>query len=39
MDHQVHFLLDLEDELDLSEILGPFQAKDPGGEKRFDLKI
>ena len=31
-DHQVYFLLDLVDELDLSAILIPAQAKDPRGE-------
>ena len=31
-DHQVYFLLDLVDELDLSEIMIPAQAKDPRGE-------
>ena len=35
-DHQVYFLLDLVDELDLSEILIPTQTKDPHGEKGFD---
>jgi hypothetical protein len=35
-DHQVYFLLDLMDELGLSEILTPAQAKDPRGEKGFD---
>ena len=35
-DHQVYFLLDLVDELDLSAILIPAQAKDPRGEKGFD---
>jgi transposase len=35
-DHQVYFLLDLVDKLDLSEILIPAQAKDPRGEKGFD---
>jgi hypothetical protein len=34
-DHQVYFLLDLVDELDLSEILIPAQAKDPCGEHLF----
>ena len=33
-DHQVYFLLDLVDELDLSAIVIPAQAKDPRGEKR-----
>ena len=35
-DHQVYFLLDLVEELDLSEILIPAQAKDPRGEKGYD---
>ena len=38
-DHQVYFLLDLVDELDLSEILLPAQAKDPRGEKGFDPRM
>jgi transposase len=38
-DHQVYFLLDLVDELDLSEILVPAQAKDPRGEKGFDPRM
>ncbi|TVS02139.1 MAG: transposase, partial [Cyanobium sp. PLM2.Bin73] len=38
-DHQVYFLLDLVDELDLSEILIPPQAKDSRGEKGFDPRI
>ncbi|MBM5823519.1 MAG: IS1182 family transposase [Cyanobacteria bacterium K_Offshore_surface_m2_011] len=38
-DHQVYFLLDLGDELDLSEILIPAQAKDPRGEKGFDPRM
>jgi transposase len=38
-DHQVYFLLDLIDELDLSEILIPAQAKDPRGEKGFDPRM
>jgi transposase len=38
-DHQVYLLLDLVDELDLSEILIPAQAKDPRGEKRFDPRM
>ena len=38
-DHQVYFLLDLVDELDLSEILIPVQAKDPRGEKGFDPRM
>jgi transposase len=35
-DHQVYFLLDLVDELDDSQILGPAEANDPRGEKGFD---
>ena len=38
-DHQVYFLLDLVEELDLSEILTPAQAKDPRGEKGFDPRM
>jgi transposase len=38
-DHQVYFLLDLVDELDLSQILGPAEAKDPRGEKGFDPRM
>jgi transposase len=38
-DHQLYFLLDLVDELDLSEILIPAQAKDPRGEKGFDPRM
>ena len=38
-DHQVYLLLDLVDELDLSEILIPAQAKDPRGEKGFDPRM
>ena len=38
-DHQVPFLLDLADELDLSAIVIPAQAKDPGSEKGFDLPM
>jgi transposase len=38
-DHQVYFLLDLIDELDLSAILIPAQAKDPRGEKGFDPRM
>ena len=37
--HQVYFFLDLVDELDLSEVLIPAQAKDPRGEKGFDTRI
>jgi hypothetical protein len=35
-DHQVCFLLDLVDELDLSQVLIPAHAKDPRGERGFD---
>ena len=35
-DHQVFFLLDLVDELDLSAIVIPSQSKDPRGEGGFD---
>jgi transposase len=38
-DHQVYFLLDLIDELDLSAILIPAKAKDPRGEKGFDPRM
>ena len=38
-DHQAYFLLDLVDELDLSEILIPAQSKDPRGEKGFDPRM
>jgi len=38
-DHQVYFLLDLVEELDLSEILIPAQAKDPRGEKGYDPQM
>jgi hypothetical protein len=38
-DHQVYFLLDLVDGLDLSAILGPAEAKDPRGHKGFDPRI
>ena len=38
-DHQVYVLLDLVDELYLSEILIPAQAKDPRGEKGFDPRM
>ncbi len=38
-DHQVYFLLDLVDELDLSAILIPAQNKDPRGEKGFDPRM
>jgi len=35
----VYFLLDLVDELDLSDILIPAQAKDPRGKKGFDPRM
>ncbi|QPN59303.1 transposase [Synechococcus sp. CBW1002] len=35
----MYFLLDLVDELDLSAILVPAQAKDPRGEKGFDPRM
>ena len=38
-DHQVYFLLYLVDELNLSEILIPAQAKYPRGEKGFDPRM
>ena len=38
-DHQVYFLLDLVDELDLSQVLLPAQSKDPRGEKGFDPRM
>ncbi len=38
-DHQVQFLLDLMDELDLSAIVIPAQSKDPRGEKGFDPRM
>ena len=38
-DHQVYFLLDLVNELDLAAILIPAQAKDPRGEKGFDPRM
>jgi transposase len=38
-DHQAYFLLDLVDELDLSEVLIPAQVKDPRGEKGFDPRM
>ncbi len=37
--HQAYFLLDLIDELDLSPILIPAQAKDPRVEKGFDPRM
>jgi hypothetical protein len=38
-DRQVSSLLDLVEELDLSEFLIPAQIKDPRGEKGFDAMI
>ena len=38
-DHQVYSLLELVDELDLSAILIPAQAKDPRDEKGFDPRM
>jgi hypothetical protein len=38
-DHQVDFLLDLVDELDLSAIVIQAQSKDPRGEKGFDPRM
>jgi transposase len=38
-DHQVYFLLDLVDELDLSQIVIPAQSNDPRGEKGFDPRM
>ena len=38
-DHQVYFLLDLVDELDLSAILIPAQAKDPHGKWRLPAEL
>jgi transposase len=38
-DHQVYFLLDLVDVLDLSAIVIAAQAKDPRGEKGFDPRM
>jgi hypothetical protein len=38
-DHQVYFLPDLIDELDLSVILIPAEAKDPRGEKGFNPRM
>ena len=34
-DHQVYVLLDLVDELDLSQVVIPAQSKDPRGERGF----
>lgn len=38
-DHQMYFLLDLLDALDLSAILIFTQAKDPRGDKGFDPRM
>lgn len=38
-DHRMYVLLDLVNELDLSPILIPAQAKDPRGEKGFDPRV
>jgi transposase len=38
-DHQVYFLLDLVDELNLSQVLIPAQSKDPREEKGFDPRM
>jgi transposase len=38
-DHQVDFLLNLVDELDLTAILIPAQSKDPRGEKGFGPRM
>lgn len=38
-DHQVNSLLDLVDQLNLSAILIPAQAKDPRCEKGFDPRM
>jgi transposase len=38
-DHQVYFLLDLVDVLDLSAIVIPAQSKDPRGEKGYDPRV
>jgi transposase len=38
-DHQVYFLLDLVDVLNLSAIVIPAQSKDPRGEKGFDPRM
>lgn len=35
----MYFLLDLVEDLDLSEILIPPQAKDPRGEKGYDTGL
>ena len=38
-DHQAYFMLDLVDELDLSQVLIPAQAKDLRREKGFDPRM
>ena len=38
-DHQMYFLLDQVDELDLSAIVIPSQSKDPRGEGGFDPRM
>jgi transposase len=38
-DHQVYFLPDLVEDLDLSSILIPAQAKDPRGERGYDPRM
>ena len=38
-DHQVCFMRDLVDELDLSTVLIPAPSKDPRGEKGFDPRM
>jgi hypothetical protein len=38
-DHQVYFLLDLVDELDLSQVLIPAQAKDSRGVKGLEPRM
>ncbi len=38
-DHQMYFLLNLVDELDLLQVLIPAQTKDPRGEKGFDPRM
>ena len=37
--HQVYFLLDLVEEMVLSEMLIPAHTKDPRGEKEFDPRM
>lgn len=38
-DHQMYFLLDLVNELDLTQILGPAEAKDFRVERVFDSSM